>query len=276
MKDQKIFDIHTHVYPERISAAAVKNLGDFYEFHVEGAGTFAELAQTSKDCGVCGFLALAVATNPKQVLRVNDSVAEAVAAARKQGFDAHAFGGFHQDCPDADEVVCHALDVGLEGIKLHPDIQGVDIDDKRLFPLYELCEKKHLPVYFHMGDARPQYRFSEARKLARVIERYPDLKVGAAHLGGYSAWEDAALLAGAKNVWFDTSSTLWATSAAHASELIHLLGTNRVMFGTDYPVKTAAQELEYFARLELTDEERADVLYNNSRAFLNLPLETNV
>ena len=36
----KIFDVHTHTYPEKIAAKAVKNLGEFYDFVPEGDGTY--------------------------------------------------------------------------------------------------------------------------------------------------------------------------------------------------------------------------------------------
>ena len=41
-----------------------------------------------------------------------------------------------------------------------------------------------MPLYLHMGDNRPQYRYSEPKKLAKLLDRFPDLVVGAAHFGG--------------------------------------------------------------------------------------------
>ena len=52
----KIFDIHTHTYPEAIAEKAVTSLNAFYEFVSEGKGTYAELAENSRANGVVGML----------------------------------------------------------------------------------------------------------------------------------------------------------------------------------------------------------------------------
>ena len=39
----KVFDIHTHTYPEAISEKACVSLGKFYNFTVYGKGTYAHL-----------------------------------------------------------------------------------------------------------------------------------------------------------------------------------------------------------------------------------------
>ena len=139
--------------------------------------------------------------------------------------------------------------------------------------MFELCEiiEGRIPLYLHMGDNRPQYRYSEPRKLSRLLERFPKLEVVAAHLGGYMAWDEAvAELAGRPNVWYDTSSALWAMTPERAVELIHAYGSDRVMFGTDYPVKNLDDELSRFMRLELSEPEREDILYNNAKRFLKI------
>ncbi len=265
----KIFDIHTHTYPEAIAAKAVSSLGAFYDLHPEGKGTYAELEATGREAEICGFLLFSVATNAHQVHKLNDAVAAQVEASRAAGFMTVGFAGMHQDYPDFSGELARIKGMGLRGVKIHPDIQGIDIDDPRLYPLYAEMEGE-LPLYVHMGDNRPQYRFSTAAKLRRVLERYPDLEVVAAHLGGYQAWMDAPALAEYPHVWFDTSSALWAMTADYAAELIHTLGTDRIMFGTDYPIKLYATELERFFAVEMTEAERRAILYDNAARFLGL------
>lgn len=266
----KIFDIHTHTYPEAIAEKAVTALGRFYNFTPEGKGTYAELEQAGAQAQVCGFLLFSVATNAHQVAKVNDCIAAQVALSRANGFDTVGFAGMHQDFPDFEGEVLRARELGLRGVKLHPDIQAINIDDPRLMPLYAILEREKLPLYMHMGDNRLEYRFSTARRLRNVLERYPELVVVAAHLGGYQAWMDAPALAEYPRVWFDTSSVLWATTPGFASDLIHTLGTDRVMFGTDYPVKLYESELVRFFALDLTEAERTAILYDNAARFLGL------
>ena len=264
----KIFDVHTHIYPDNIAGRAVDALGRFYDFVPEGDGTYNDMTEADRRCKVNGFLILAVATNAHQIRRVNESAAAALERGRADGFEAYAFGGLHP-CDDMKAEIDFCLEHGLSGIKLHPDIQGVDIDDPRLYPLYEEAEGR-FPVYFHTGDDRPQYRFSAPEKLVKVMRDFPRLTAVAAHFGGYKANEEAVrYLCGCDRIWFDTSSALWTMTPEEADAIISRLGVSRMMFGTDYPVKLPDTELPRFFRLRLTDKETEDVLYNNAKTLLS-------
>ena len=266
----KVFDIHTHTYPEAIAERAVVNLGNFYNFVPEGKGTYNDLVSQAADNNVGGYLLFSVATNAHQVQKVNDSIASLAKRSREEGFLTVGFAGMHQDFPDFEAEINRCEEMGLRGVKIHPDIQGIDIDDPKLLTLYEIVAGR-MPVYFHIGDDRPQYRYSEPKKLARVLQMFPKLEVVAAHLGGYKAKEEAIeYLAGKPNVYYDTSSALWYQSPEEASDTIHKLGTENVMFGTDYPVMNPASELKLFSRLALTDQQREDILWNNAIRFLKL------
>lgn len=266
----KVFDIHTHTYPEAISEKAVVNLGKFYDFVCQGNGTYAHLESQAEENNVRGYLLFSVATNAHQVEKVNTSIASLAEFSRSHGFLTVGFAGMHQDFEDMEGEINRILSLGMKGVKIHPDIQGVDIDDPRLLRLYEIIAGR-IPLYLHMGDNRPQYRFSEARKLIRVMDMFPRLEVVAAHLGGYQAWDEAVeFLAGRENIWYDTSSALWAMTPERADYLIGRLGAENVMFGTDYPVKNTGEELERFFRLKLTGQEREDILWNNAIRFLHL------
>lgn len=266
----KVFDIHTHTYPQAIAAKAVANLEKFYDFIVDGLGTYSDLESQAEENGLCGFLLFSVATNPNQVQKVNDSISVLAQKSRDDGYQTVGFAGIHQDFPDFEAEITRAESIGLKGIKIHPDIQEVDIDDPRMIRLCSILEGR-MPLYLHMGDNRPEYRFSEAKKLARVLDMFPKLEVVAAHLGGYRAWDEAEkYLAGRPNVWYDTSSALWAMTPEFAGHMINVLGSDRIMFGTDYPVKRTKDELDRFFKINLTEQQRCDILYNNAARFLKL------
>lgn len=267
----KIIDAHVHTYPESIAEKAAKNLGEFYEFTVQCTGTYDDLEHQAKETGTAGFFLLAVATAPRQVEKLNYSTAELFDYSRSRGFEAIGFGGLHQDFTDLRGEVVRCGELGLAGIKIHPDIQGVDIDDPRLLPVYEELESCGLKLYLHMGDDRPQYRFSRPSRLAKVLDMFPGLVVIAAHFGGYRAWDEARnYLWGRKNVWYDASSTLWDVSTERALELIRGCGVENVMYGTDYPVMRLEDHLALFSQLELTEEERTAILYDNAMRFMSL------
>ena len=133
----KIFDIHTHIYPDAISERAVTALGNFYDFVPQGKGCYSDMTAHDKNYNISGFLVFSVATNAHQVRRVNEFLSATCNKAISEGFKTVAFGGLHQDCEDMKAEIDYALSLGLKGIKIHPDIQGIDVDDKRLYPLYE-------------------------------------------------------------------------------------------------------------------------------------------
>ena len=266
----KIFDVHTHTYPEAIAEKAVTALGKFYDFVPEGKGIYRELEQIGAAARVSGFLLFSVATNAHQVQKVNDGIAAQVKLSRSAGFCTVGFAGIHQDYPDFEGELDRIMSLGLQGVKIHPDIQRINIDDPVMLPLYAAMEKRELPLYLHMGDNRPQYRFSETDRLVKVKKDFPKLRVVAAHLGGYKAWDEAHKLAELEDVWYDTSSALWAMTPEYAGELIRMLGTDRVMFGTDYPVMMPESDIARFLKIDLTEKEREDIFYNNAKRFLGL------
>lgn len=271
----KVIDIHTHTYPEAISGKAVVSLGNFYSFDVRCAGTYADLeAQAVEtrqtDTEVCGFLLFSVATNAHQVQKVNDSIAALAAKSRANGFETVGYAGMFQDYPDFEGELERCEKMGLQGVKIHPDIQRMDIESPEMYRLCEILEGR-MPLFLHMGDNRSQYRYSEPKKLARLLDRFPRLEVAAAHFGGYQAWDEAEeYLYGRPNVWYDLSSALWAMSPERARHLIDACGSDRVMFGTDYPVMPLKEYIDMFMRVELDDSTRADIFYNNARRFLRL------
>lgn len=271
----KVFDIHTHTYPEAISQKAVSSLGKFYNFEVHGKGTYADLAEQAnntkgRDIEFAGFLLFSVATNAHQVNKVNDSIAALAEKARSEGFEAVGFAGMHQDYEDYEGEIKRCEDMGLRGVKIHPDIQRMDLESKEMYRLCEIMEGR-LPLFLHMGDDRAEYRYSEPKKLAKLLERFPRLEVVAAHFGGYKAWDEAEeYLYGRPNVWYDLSSALWAMTPERARELIDKCGHDRVMFGTDYPVCSLDEYVDLFMKIELDDSVRADIFYNNAHRFLKL------
>ncbi|MBQ7324898.1 MAG: amidohydrolase family protein [Clostridia bacterium] len=268
--DYRIFDMHTHVYPDAIAPKAVGALNQFYSFTAKCSGTVEGLFQSCRDADVYGFALLGVATNPQQVEHVNAAVLRNASAARTEGFRAVAFIGMHQDYPHMEAEIERAKLLGAKGVKIHPDIQKVDIDDPRLCKLYALLSEADLPVYFHMGDHRADYRYSSPDKLVKVARAFPKVRFIAAHLGAYRAWDESDQLIGLPNVWFDTSSVLWSLPTPRALELIRSFGVDRIFFGTDYPVTTASEELTRFFRLPLLEEERRAILWENAVRFLNL------
>ena len=84
-------------------------------------------------------------------------------------------------------------------------------------------------------------------------------------------WEDATRqLSKYENLYVDLSSSLYALSPETALELIHAYGADRVLWGTDYPMWESVSEMEYFNKIDLTDDERSKILYENAAKLLKL------
>ena len=74
------------------------------------------------------------------------------------------------------------------------------------------------------------------------------------------------MLAGAPVV-FDTSSMLAWASIEDALELVDALGTDKLMWGTDFPMWDHGKELERFLALGLSPEENQAILFDNFESF---------
>ena len=259
MKKQKIIDAHCHIYPDAIAEKAAESTGNFYSVTMCLDGKISTLLQHGQDAGIDHFVVQSVATTPKQVSSINNFIANSVA---KSNGKFTGLGTLHPDSENIKADIEEIVNLGLKGVKLHPDIQKFKIDDYRMLKIYELCEDK-LPLLIHTGDSR--YDFSNPNRLIPILDIYKNLTVIGAHLGGWSIWEEATWqLCEFENFYVDCSSSLYALTPEKAKELIMAYGTKRVLFGTDYPMWEPKSEVEKFMKIELTTEEREDVLWNNA------------
>ena len=75
-----------------------------------------------------------------------------------------------------------------------------------------------------------------------------------------------------RNCYIDTSSSMCGLSYDEMARLIRAHGTKRVLFGTDYPLAGAKEELGRFMNIPLTESEREDILYGNAARLLGISL----
>lgn len=273
MRNGKYFviDAHCHIYPEKIAKKAAGAICTFYEapnVRPHGDGTVDMLIENGTDAGIDKFIVQSVATTPHQVESINRFIAEKVRICDGRLI---GLGTLHPDSENQEADIQHIVDLGLHGVKLHPDIQGFKIDDYRCLKIYELCEKTGLPILMHTGDSR--YDNSNPNRLLPILDIYTNLTVIGAHFGGWSMWEDASKkLAHIPNLYVDCSSSMPWLSNEKTVEIIRRYGADRVLFGTDYPMWSPHDELDRFMTLDLTDEERRLILSENAIKLFNLKL----
>ena len=258
-KKYRIIDAHCHIYPDKIAAKASASTADFYKMPSLFDGKISTLLERGSKAGIEHFVVQSVATSPKQVSSINRFIADAVSKSEGRFT---GLGTLHPDSEDMAGDLAEIIALGLKGVKLHPDIQAVAIDDVRMYRIYELCQGR-VPILMHTGDHR--FDFSNPNRMMPILEKYPRLTVVGAHFGGWSVWDEATeKLSKFDNFLVDCSSSLYAMSKEKARELIMTYGTERVLFGTDYPMWEIDTEIERFMAIDLTEKEREDILYNNA------------
>ena len=139
-----------------------------------------------------------------------------------------------------------------------------------------------LPILMHMGD--PRFDYSHPDRLYRVMSDFPTLTVVGAHMGGWANWDYACdRLSDFQNLYVDTSSSMatavkdygiqphvTSLTPAHTATLIRRWGAEKVLFGTDYPMWSQADDLAVFFEMELTDAENRMILSENAQKVFSI------
>ncbi|MCL1797609.1 MAG: amidohydrolase family protein [Eggerthellaceae bacterium] len=257
----KAIDAHAHIYPAKIAQKAVDSVGDFYHVAMEGNGTVEALLAATQTTPLTNFIVHSVALKAEQVESINDFIAEQCAL--------HAefigFATMHQDYPEKEKEIERAIEAGLQGIKIHPDSQQVNLDDERLMEVYEIIEGR-LPVIIHTGDYR--YDFSHPCRTKRVLRAFPELVVNAAHFGGWSVFDIAFDYLEEENCFMDMSSSRTQLGLRRMKELINAYGTDRIMFASDFPMWDPTTEYHHFMSLGFGEDELEKLLWKNAERFL--------
>ena len=259
----KIFDIHAHIYPDKIAPHAVHAISAAYDgVEVRNDGRLETLLGEMDDAGIDSFAAHSVATTTHQVDSINHFVME---AARSHPGRIVPFASLHPDTPDLPDVVDALVQAGFCGVKLHPEFQSFNVDEPRALAMFEALAGR-LPVLLHCGDYRCDN--SAPERIKNMLRQVPGLTLICAHLGGWTTWEWAAAELIGQDIWVDTSSSIYALDAPTAVGIIRGYGVDRVLFGSDYPMWTPAEEVRRFLALPLTDDEREKILWTNHLALL--------
>lgn len=259
----RVTDAHVHIFPDAIAQKAADSIGGFYGIPMWGDGTLETLQANCAKHRIARCFIHSVATVPQQVRKINDFIAS---CAKASGGALIGFATMHADYPDFAGELDRALEMGLVGVKLHPDMQRFAVDDPRIMRLYEQMSLRKMPLVAHAGDTR--YDYSNPDRIAHVLRSFPDMKVQAAHLGGYSHWDDVMEQFEGLGAYTDTSSSFFAMDNELAVRLIRFFGADHTMFGSDYPMWDVGRELERFMMLDLTEGEQIAILQDASDAFL--------
>ncbi len=263
----KIIDAHCHIFPDRIAMLATHNTQEFYDIpHTAYQGTAGSLLKQCEESGVDKCVISTVATHPRHPEKLNEFIASQAEVYPERFI---AIGGLHPESPDIDGDFKYLKELGLKGVKLHPDIQGYKADCAGYKEIYDLCSQSGLPILIHTGDSR--YDNSNPDRIARILEEFPDLTVIGAHFGGWSLWEEAAeKLYKYENFFVDTCSSAYMLSDTTMKSIINKYGTDKVIFGTDYPIWKQEDEIKRIISLGFSDDDLEKIFSKNVEKVLNI------
>jgi uncharacterized protein len=184
-----------------------------------------------------------------------------------------------------DEAKRMVLDHGARGFKFHPSLQGFDPSNQSHYPLYETIEDLGVPCIFHTGQTGVgagtrgsfgiKLGLSNPMLLDSVAADFPGIDIIMAHPS--VPWQDEAISVATHkaNVHIDLSG--WAPKY-FPPQLVQQANTrlsDKVLFGSDFPLLTPDRWLSEFADLPLRDAVRPGILKDNAIRLLGLDATTS-
>jgi uncharacterized protein len=234
-----IVDCHTHIfeYPGHISEefsaeANALSRGKAIDMHVPPARHWKGMANVDKaivfgmrafHCGIGSpneYIADYVKTHPEKLI---------------------GFAAVDPLQDNVHEVLEHAIDdLKLRGVKLAPIYQNIHPLDDRMWPVYEFCEKRNLPILIHQGTTFPRkapLKYSLPILLEDVAMKHPDLKMIIAHMGHPWIDETIVLIRKQPNFYADISALHYRPwQFYNALTIAKEYGVMRkLLFGSDFP-----------------------------------------
>lgn len=209
-----------------------------------------------------------------------------------------------QDSALAVKELARFKSMGLRGVQIGSNINDENLNEDRFFPVFEACEKLGLAVMVHpwnmMGEKQMQRYWlpwlvgmpaETSRAICSMIfggvfERLPKLKVMFAHAGGSflptigrikHGFECRPDLVAIDNNVNPTNylGKFWVDSVTHdpliLEYVLKLMGSERVMLGSDYPFPLGDLEIgKFIEEMNLAEEVKENIFNKAALEWLNL------
>ena len=279
-----IIDFHTHLFPEKIR----KNR----EAYFSDEPAFQMLYQSPKSrlIGAKELLASMDAGRvDKSVIfgfpwkdetlfkRHNDYIREAVSRYPDRFI---GLGCFDPLSDGAVEETRRCLQQGgLSGIgELAFYQSGIETDAlARLEPIMEICKDRNLPVLIHtnepIGHNYPGKTPNTLAQIYRLIDAFPQNILVLAHWGGglfFFSLLKKEVRQRLNRVYFDTAASPYLYDPAVYRLAIELVGAEKILFGSDFPLLPPARYFEEMKTAGLSDEEMEQVCGTNAAKLFKL------
>lgn len=200
------------------------------------------------------------------------------------------FGTIDTRRSDLADQARRAAELGLLGLKLHPNAQRFDILADALLELYAAAEELDLFVCFHTGVHHSPLLQTALVRFDEIAWRFPKLKFSLEHVGGYHFFNEALavifnhvpppwepdgkcnVFAGLTSVFTTDRNRFWYLDDVRLKELAAQVGVGQLIFGLDFPYNLEEQTLTALRRIRqlFSPDEQQLILGGNLRRELGL------
>lgn len=262
-----VIDFHVHIFPDALAIKTIPLLAERSGLEAHSNGTAENTREKMKQGGVTHAVLQNIATNPRQMKKVND-----FAISCNQSDDFIAFGSVHPQAEGIDYELDRLKDAGISGIKLHPDYQTFFIDDTAMQPIYEAILKRGFVLLFHTGLdlGLPHPVHAAPENIVNTLGLFSGEKVVFAHMGGFRMAERSMEHIIGRDVYIDTSCSTGYTDKTLLLEMLKGHNAEKILFATDFPWGDFATEVCAMRHLGLKDELLENILHRNAERLLQL------
>ncbi len=278
-----IIDFHTHVFSPRLKKNRRKYIDSDPGFAVlysrkdARLATAEELIASMDKAGIDISVIVNIGwTTHELCVETNDYILESVARYPDRLI------GFCTVQPNSSQAAIAEIErcarAGIRGVgEMRPDMQLFDLGDEEIMaPFIETLKKHNLILLTHtsepVGHDYPGKGAITPDVLYPFITSFPDLTIVCAHWGGGLPFY--ALMPEVKqamsNVFFDTAASPFLYDPQVYNQVIQLVGADKVLFGSDYPLLAQSRLLNEVRSLDLPEETRDLILSGNARRLLGL------
>jgi len=165
-----------------------------------------------------------------------------------------------------DELRRCVEEFGMPGIK---QWIAVNARDPRMASVMEGARAYNLPVFFHAWYKATGYVYNESNPsdIRHLALRYPDVTIVMLHLNGHGV-RGVQDIADLPNVWVDTSGS--QPDAGFVEYAVAHLGAERILFGSDMPIRDYGAQMAKITGAAITDDDKARILGHNVQRLLHL------
>ena len=261
----EIIDSHTHAYPEKIAETTRAFLQKSFKRTIIDLPVINNFYKYMDQAGISKSVVASVASRPDQVVAINNWLFSI------KDERVIPFAAMHPHFKDYKEEFKRIKD-NAYGVKLHSEFQMFYSDEEVAFSMYEEMQNLGIPVLFHCGAelSSPGKARSSPDRILNVLNRFPELKVIGAHMGGFLMWEEALDKLAGKNIYFDSSGSFRSMERPLLDKFFEKHGFDKILFGSDFPLEFPKEETDFIQNLNISEENRQKILSHNIKKLLKM------